>query len=568
MRRWTVPTLGAILLLAIIVRLWPLLNYEIWGSDTGEYYRLTEGLLSDGHLTSGYFGWGLAYPFFQGAEVLVGMTSAITGIGLLGLLLVLLPTIGATSVIFVFLIGRTAFKDERAGLLAAALVAVAMPHVFATSHAMPGTVGDLLALLCIFLFLKAYEDRRALLALVLATLALVTTHHLSTFFVLVPILMATFVREFIRTRTHPVRFPVDMFYIGFLLTTALAYWLGVAVPFRDEVMVEAFGVHPFMIAAAAFGMLCVAALVVIARRRFLRFRYTPRYPSVTREYGMLIVMVVVLVTIMSSVALFSVPGTNIDVSDMDIIMVMPTTLLMAVCVLGIGPAEFSRRGLFILSWLGAMALVLLIGIVTNNTVLVPYRQFQYIMVPMAILAGWGVVYLVDALPSRDLGPNKTKRMAGVAVLAVMVVLAGVTAFPSKGLLGGFEEGTVSEEVDGLVWCSDNIPARGTMVATDHRMSSMLFGFAGLNGTWDSATETLHGDLDDARDELRSVKAPAGDERIDYVLLSDPIREGVALVQWENAEPMSKGSLQKFEDLPFQRIYDSNGVVVFFVGRLS
>lgn len=565
MRRWTAPTLVAIFLMAVVIRLWPLLSFEIWGSDTGEYVRLTEGLMAEGSLTTVYSGWGIAYPFFQGAEVLIGATALSTGLAMLGLMKVLLPVVGAFSVVIVFLIGRRAFTDERAGLMAAAFVAVAMPHVFATSHAMPGTLGDMLALSCILLFLKAYEDKAALFALFLATIALVATHHLSTFFVLVPILMAVFVREFIRTRTHPVRFPVDMFYLTFLMTTALVYWLVVAVPFRDEVMVEAFGVHPVLVAAIAIGLVLLAGLVVMARRRFLDFRYTPRYPSVSREWGMLIIMVVSISACLLSILVFSVPGTDIKVGPRDLLTVFPIGILSAVAVVGMGPAEFSRRGLFILSWVGAIGIVLVIGTVTRNTVLLPYRQLQYIIVPLGLLAGWGVTYLADALPERRPFAGKARNVVAVSFLAALIVLTGLTAFPSRGLLGGFEEGTVEEEMDGVAWCRVNVPARGTMVATDHRMSSLLFGFAHVNGTWDSAYWTLHGDLEEARDELASVEAPAGAQRIDYVLLTDPMKEGVALVQWENAQPMSKEALDKFGTTPFQRLYDSNGVVLFLVG---
>ena len=72
------------------------------------------------------------------------------------------------------------------------------------------------------------------------------------------------------------------------------------------------------------------------------------------------------------------------------------------------------------------------------------------------------------------------------------------------------------------------------------MSSMLFGFAQLNATWDEAYNTLHASsYEEYEDELESVKTPSGKKRIDYVLLDDDIKKGLALRQWENAQPMSQ-----------------------------
>ena len=86
MRKWTAPTLGAILVSAIILRLQPLLRFDIWGSDSGEYFILTRSLVERGFLSTDYNGWGLAYQYFPGAVVLIGATHVVTGLGLLGLL--------------------------------------------------------------------------------------------------------------------------------------------------------------------------------------------------------------------------------------------------------------------------------------------------------------------------------------------------------------------------------------------------------------------------------------------------------------------------------------------------
>ena len=42
MRRWEWTALLGLVLLSMTMHLYPLTVHEVWGSDTGEYYRLTE----------------------------------------------------------------------------------------------------------------------------------------------------------------------------------------------------------------------------------------------------------------------------------------------------------------------------------------------------------------------------------------------------------------------------------------------------------------------------------------------------------------------------------------------
>jgi hypothetical protein len=104
------------------------------------------------------------------------------------------------------------------------------------------------------------------------------------------------------------------------------------------------------------------------------------------------------------------------------------------------------------------------------------------------------------------------------------------------------------------------------VATDHRLSSTIFGFAKLMCTWDSAYEILHaGRTEDALPQLRSCDTPVGKRKIDYVVIDRiMLDEGVALLQWENAQPMSKDAFNKFLDAPFEMVYDNGEVWVFRV----
>jgi hypothetical protein len=91
---------------------------------------------------------------------------------------------------------------------------------------------------------------------------------------------------------------------------------------------------------------------------------------------------------------------------------------------------------------------------------------------------------------------------------------------------------------------------GSVVAADHRISSLLFGIEHRNATFDFAYETYHAEtVAQAAIEMRNISIPEQPQGacVTYVFLSPVIRQGVILVQWENAAPMSAAAQAKFND---------------------
>ena len=62
--RWMVLALLSLMLAAAALRLAPLIDYSVWGSDWGEYHALTQQLVETGHHASESLGWGKAYVDF------------------------------------------------------------------------------------------------------------------------------------------------------------------------------------------------------------------------------------------------------------------------------------------------------------------------------------------------------------------------------------------------------------------------------------------------------------------------------------------------------------------------
>ncbi len=559
MKKWVILSLFAIFFLAVFMRLFPLTQYAVWGSDSGEYYHITTQLISDGYVSTDYEGWGFGYPYFPGMYYLSGAVHFLSGMDILWSMILIIPVVAAFSVLIVFFIAKILFKSEGAGLLASAFMAVAMPHVFATSHPMPGSLGDVLLLFTIMLLLFSYKSYKFIPLLILSALALTITHHLSSYFLFIAVFGGLFAIELLKREEGEGAKDTRVYWIFlvFFLTVLIVYWTMFARPFAERVVSSAFDL-PFWV-VFVFGYVALfLAFILIKLRRRVNWSYKPKFPESRTQLIRYIALLGSLFFVLGFIALISLPGTNIELNPGVILLFIPLSVLIAFTSVGSGYLWFYRGGMAVYGWMIAFVLSLVMALVTSNRVLLIYRHPQYLMPPLALVIGIGMVMMFITF-------NDKKRFKKVLVVGLVGVLLGLTslsAYPSKEIMGGFSEGTSQEDMQAVFWARESLN-KGATIATDHRMSSMLFGFAGLNPTWDEADKTLHASsYEEGRDEIESVKTPSGERSIDHVLLDDDIKEGVALVQWENAEPMSIEAQKKFEIWPFVKLYEANGVEVY------
>ena len=116
-------------------------------------------------------------------------------------------------------------------------------------------------------------------------------------------------------------------------------------------------------------------------------------------------------------------------------------------------------------------------------------------------------------------------------------------------MGGFQEGSTQAELECVLWTQQVEP--GALIVSDHRLSSLAFGLGERNASWERGAEVLS-----ATSVVSEVGTPAaGTQRVDYVLLSDDVRSGVALLQWEAAEPLSTEATAKFGSASYPTVYD-------------
>lgn len=555
MRRSTGLALAAIVLSAAAVRLLPLLSSLYWGSDVGEYYAVLRGTVEGGALPSRYLGWGITYPFFPGMFFVQTAAVDLGGLSVPVVLNLLVPVLGALVSLPIFLLAAGIARDDRVGLFAAALVAGAMPVAYTASHTAPATFADLLAFSALALFVRLRRDPRAFAPLLLASGALVVTHHLSAYFLILMVIGTTALRGVLRPATWP-GLRREVVYEACLLGMTFAFWFGYARTFRDNIL-HVVNFQPWWLLLAAFPalLLLLAGLVVLRRRA--AWRYRPTLPTGRYAWGTYGAAVAFVFGFAALAATVSIPGTAIALSAAAIATYAPFLLLLAFAAPGRKLLDFLPDGLGASAWFLLLGASGLLGTFVATQILIPYRHVEYLVIPLAVFAGTGFVWSFRAL-----GPRPAVRTGAFALSLVLFAGTFATAIPPPGFLGGWDEGTPDHALSGAYWARDHV--QGLTVA-DHRASSILFGFAGVNGTWDATASPFFAtNFTDARPGLVSVYVPSGRVNASYVWVDGKEASGVQLLPWDPAMPMSSAAQAKFSDTPFLKVYDDGFARVYWI----
>jgi len=579
----TVLFLFGLALVLIFLALEPYLSYALFGSDSGEYYHLTQALVTTGHVPVGaaYGGWGTAYPDFPGIFVLAG-----AGVGAMGLdpftaLTVIVPVVAVLSVFPLFLLFRRLYPHDTVALLAAAVASLAMPRLFSIAHPAPLALGDFLVVAALWMFVESRRDVRWFLPLSLTGGALIVTHHLSTYFFAVAALGGLFLLELWRPGLWSRRFPAREFaFLGGFLTATFLFWFFGTTEFVAKVILPAFPATLAATPAVAFAVLEVASLAAVflvalvvrwRRRHFTARRPWVRLPtdrSMARDAAILAIGIFGGIALLLLVAL---PGTTQKTSAAAILWFSPV-LGLAVFASGsrkqLTPA---RLGPFVIAWAGALGLTAVValgaGLVPNSALggfsaAIPASRFaEYIFLPLGLMVAVGIARLVARV-----GDRAGRRAFVAAGLGVVLLLAANAAivYPPQADLGGFEEGLTHGDAALWMWVGIAEP-KSQVVASDHRLSSMIFGFDGNRATWDSTPALFTGSTWPAAvAELRHSNAPNSPFPIDLVAVDSVMYGGVALDPANATLPLSTAAIAWFGALPFVLLYENGQDVVYLV----
>src|SRR6266566_3836950 len=209
----------------------------------------------------------VTYPYFPGVFFPQAGLVELGGLDLPTVLNLLVPVIGALAVLPMFLLAVRIARDDRIGLFAAAFLAGAIPHAYTTAHSAPATLGDVLALTGLILFLRLRTDRRAMAPLLLVSGALIPTHHLSLYFFILMVLGALVIRGFARPWRADAESSRQVTFAVVLIGRTFAYWFGYATAFREWILPDV-DIRPWWLLFVGFaaGVAALAGLIAARTR--------------------------------------------------------------------------------------------------------------------------------------------------------------------------------------------------------------------------------------------------------------------------------------------------------------
>jgi len=554
MRKFTAIALGAIVLGAIAVRLAPLWSFLYWGSDTAEYFSILRNLVRTGHVSTTYYGWGLTYPYFPGVFFPQTGLVELGGLDVPTVLNLLVPVIGAFTVVPMFLLAVRIARDDRIGLFAAAFLAGAIPHAYTTAHAAPATLGDLLALTGLVLFLRLRTDGRAMTPLLLVSGALVFTHHLSLYFFILMVLGAIVIRGLARPWRTDAESRRQVAFAVVLIGGTFAFWFGYATTFRELVLRDV-DIQPWWLLFVGFAAGAAVLAGLIAARTRLAWRYRPAFPRLGASAAACAAALVTLFVIGVVTIISGVPGTSFRVPPAGLLYFVPLAILLSFSASGRKFLDLDQEGIHPNAWLVALLLSAVVGIVWAPRVLIPYRHAEYLMIPFALFAGVGFFRLLDLG-----GLRARRRYAALALCGGLLLANGLTGIPPPSTLAGWREGTIPAALEPAYWARDHVSG---LVVSDHHGSSTVFGFGGINATWDR-TRTPFTDPVWAPADFSGIESPSGTKNGTYVWIDRDMEAGVRLLPWEAAAPMDSAVIEKFDNVPFIRVFDNGYARIYWI----
>ena len=545
--------LYSVISLTALVRIYHNYNWRIWGSDSGEYLYLTRYLIEEGNmLNENYIGWGRAYPDFQGMQLLTGTLSLLMNIEYHYVLMWFIPFISTLAIPMLFIIGKKVVGFVPA-LFAAAFYGVTFGVVYANSHPMPGGLAETLGLLFLYSWIKCSEADKFYelnilkgfnhpwgVILMFSFLGLLITHHF-TLLLMCAAIVGIICVEIAAGNKERIKQSMITLSIISLLTSS--YWLIYAKSFSKMLEQSAFGFLPDSISVRMI-MTAIPIIGLVTLWLLRNYLYLPLF-SENINHRTLTKRTLIAFSISFVVILL----TQIPVG-MEAVPYLIVNLAWISMAASPSFVTTKKYGWIIWGWLITILSLATIGAVTGSHLLIAYRHAPYLLAPVALIAGIGFQYFIE-------GFEHTKRTSIAFGFSLLFLGCAIGAYPPPSVMGGFQEGTSQEEFDAILWI-DFLEA-DSLIVSDHRLSSLTFGLTQTNASWENGAEVITGDTEQAIEAGKALSTPqAGVKQVTYIVLSEEMKKGVALLQWDPAEELTGEAKTKFTDNNQFPIWFDNG----------
>ena len=600
--------------LAIIIRSIPGWLHAAWGCDFGIYYGITKSVAQSGILFPTYSGWGSSYNEFPVLFTINAFAHRITGIAIIDLMPKLTPIFGGLSVLIFYFVARKLIDNKKIALLCTIFFAFMPFHVYQTSHASPLTMGHFFMMLSLYLFLKYRENTKYIIPLLISTMLLIMSHHLTTYFYLISLIGIVFAENASR-KEWTLTLKKDFLYVIIVSALTFIYWASVAKTVYESFIRTGFsigGVRLESIYVIIIFYVLLAFLfgigVRITRRLndyIVKFKTTvkspilkffiwtiysinpfakKRWPSARSR---LLIFFVVLIAILGSMFYFTttkMPWVGFSFTNLSIVYALPLTVAIAFGIAGTRYTWYMKNGLFIRGWIIAIAISFIFMLATNNRTILPHRHLEYIMAPLAILTVLGIGGIFSDPFYKGLFSNlknrkdiyvryisnkitiiyKNRLISFLVIVILVTSLAGTTYEVHKLLDRSWEEIT-TEDIASFDWMNSTLNKNTSVIASDHRLERMIESY-GFNTTKDEMIVLWSAEhISEYVDELIGVGKNYS--RITHILVDDIMKnrgvhigpkEGVFRTIYMTNDTWN-ASYEKFKKQPFELVYVNQSV---------
>jgi len=548
--------------IAIVVRSFPAWMNAAWGGDFGIYYGLTSRFVENQQIFNEYNGWGGMYNYFPVLYIFSALGHWITGIDLLWVMPKIAPIFGGLTVLIFYFIVYELTKRRDLALLSSMFLAVIPFHVYQTSHAAPLTMGHFFMMVSTYLFLKYMNERKYLMPLLISTVFLIMSHHLTTYFFLITIFFIVIIKSIGIDLRDMYR---DVTYVTVASALSFSYWVFIATPVFSTFMNQGLSISSYFVIllfyVSLFGLLLgIAALKKNTPAWMHQLKKTRMFDPAYSRRRALIYFTAGFVFILSAEIMFlfvNFPVSGVRMKPLSILYSIPMLLFIGFGCLGVEYLKEVKNRWFFQAWLCAILSSFIYSLVTVNTTLFPDRHVEYLTVPACLFAAVGVLYFFRYREHKvSLSLKKQLSSPSIQVLFVLVVFGlvfsnAVAVYPVYTSLEWMDESIPNETANTIDWIQNNLDRNTTMIATDLRLSKMMWA-EGINATFEGTNESWT--CDTWVGCVADFDAKGNNPRVTHVLIDDVMRDMSVNVQVLQSFYMTNESYLKFKQEPFELLY--------------
>jgi len=506
--------------LAIIIRSIPAWIHAAWGCDFGIYFGITKTIAETKVLFPSYTGWGSSYNEFPVLYLINVFAHWVTGLDIIIIMPKLAPIFGGLSVFIFYFVARELTDTKKIALVASLFFAFLPFHVYQTSHASPLTFGHFFTMLSLFFFIKYRKKNKYFIPLIISTILLIMSHHLTTYFYLITIIGIIFV-ENVSQKNWTLTLRKDIFITVLTSLMIFSYWAFVAKTIYERSMamfkIGSIHIEPIFIVISFYILFAFLFKIIKLLRRFNEFLIKKHekpsqnnikrviiniiwtfYPFVKKEWpksknriAKFFLIFVILFGLMTFFSIVDMPWLGFTLTFESILYALPLLIAIVFGIIGFRYTGYDNKGFFIRGWILALTISFVIMLATNNTTFFPHRHPEYIMAPLSITIVYGIGSIfsdphhkktMSELENRkDLKfkykTNKFKisqksRLISTLIVLLLITSLSATTYEVHKMLDQSREEITNQDYDSIKWIGNNLDKNKSLIVSDHRLERM------------------------------------------------------------------------------------------------